>query len=266
MGLNLLSPSLYKLANNKSQATFNTEETYDLFFIHLNEYINTEFRSPIGDGNTTLFELLRTVCQPLCASESFQNFLSTADKTADFFFRKRYYTYYISPHVVNFDISLSELIQIQSNYSKHSFYHLTKMKEKLKNIFKANGVATYQSEDYNEHLSYFKEAVLDDRLEFNTTNILEVLWKHFLAYWDLINSIESGRIRQEITQFLETHDILELWTLQKPENLTDVEEFYWEIRLIGTCKRKRIENCVPATSKYLIEKVTSPLNRLNKAN
>lgn len=263
--LTLISPLLYSLTEDKSIVYFHDEERSDLFFIHLNEYLNTKFKSPLENNEkVSVFQLLVDVCKPFNDNENFKRFLKEAEKTQDFFFKKRYYKYYISPYDLDFEISFSELINFQSNYSKHSFYHLSIIKNKLKRFFKANNVENYENEDYNEHLSYFKEAVLDDRLKYNQTMMLEVLGNLFLSYWDLINSEDNRRIKDAIWEFINKHGRLAKWNIEKPDNMSEVEKFHWEIKGISTFKRERLSDYIPKTDKFLIERDTSPNNMIKK--
>ena len=117
----------------------------------------------------------------------------------------------------------------------------------------------YENENYNEHLSYFKEAVLDDRLNFNQTHIVEKLGKLFLSYWDLLNSKYQARIKDLIFKFIEENGRLAKWNMKKPTDLTKVEEFFWEIKGLGflSFERQRISDYIPKTCEALIEKETS---------
>lgn len=74
----------------------------------------------------------------------------------------------------------------------------------LKSIFKNNKVKNFENEDYSEHLEYFKEAVLEDRLDFNSTMILQVLGEFFLAYWELIHT-KNKKVERTMSKFLESH-------------------------------------------------------------
>lgn len=138
------------------------------------------------------------------------------------------------------------------------------MKKRLKNIFEKNEIPNFEKEGYNEHLSYFKEAVLDDRLNFNQTNMLEVLGKFFLKYWELMNSPSKNRITDAIQRFIAKNGRLEKWKIEKPENMTEIEMFYWEIKGISFCKGERINEFIPVTDKYLIERDTSENNMIKK--
>lgn len=146
---------------------------------------------------------MKDFCSQYKYNEDFERFLNVISETKEFFFKKRYYKYYISPHDIDFEISFAELINFQSNFSKHSYYHLTRMKDKLKKHFENNDIPDFEKEDYNEHLEYFKEAVLDDRLNFNQTHIVEQLGKLFLAYWDLLNSQSQIRIETIVRENVE---------------------------------------------------------------
>lgn len=265
IALTLISPLLYSLTDDKSVAYFHDEEKSDLFFIHLNEYLNTKFKSPLTNDKVSVFQLVINVFQQYNYNESFMKFLIEAEIFRDFFFKKRYYKYYISPYVLTFEISFAELINFQSNYSKHSFYHLNDIKNKLKAFFKDNNVENYENEDYNEHLKYFKEAVLDDRLNFNQTKMLEVLGNFFLSYWDLINSKDNKRVKEAIWDFVNKHGRLAKWDIKKPDNMSEIELFYWEIKGINGFKRERISDYIPETDKFLIEKNTSTDNIINKS-
>lgn len=269
--LTLISSRLYSIrynyiVDNDCILIFHDEERSDLFYIYLNEFLNTEFVSPLNrNKKVSIFQLLIDYCYLFPNNDSFKTFLNSALITKDFFFRKRFYKYYISPHVIDFEISFAELINFQSNYSKHSFYHLDCLKNKLKNIFKQNGIINYEAEDYNCHLDYFKEAVLDDRLEFNQTHFIIVLGDFFLAFWDLINSVDNQRIRIAIKDFVEKNGRLAKWNIVKPDNLTDVEQFHWEIKGINFFDRYRLEKFLPNKGhKYPIEEVTSKTNMIEK--
>lgn len=45
--LSMISPSLYTLTDDKSMLYFHDSERSDLFFVYLNEFLNTQFPSPI---------------------------------------------------------------------------------------------------------------------------------------------------------------------------------------------------------------------------
>lgn len=266
VSLTLVSSALYELTDDKSMLYFHDEQKSDLFFIYLNEFLKTEFTSPLnGVKKVSLFTLMEDFCLQYKHHGDFQRFLKVIDETKDFFFKKRYYKYYISPYDIDFEISFAELINIQSNYSKHSFYHLSKMKEKLKKHFKKNNIPNYEQEDYNEHLAYFKEAVLDDRLNFNQTHIVEQLGNLFLSYWDLLNSSHQFKIEQLIRDHIREKGRLAKWDMNKPDDLDDVEEFFWTIKGRSRFKRTRLSNLVPSTCTSLIEKETDENNFINKS-
>jgi len=263
--LTLISPNLFKLEESKSVAYLNDDERSDLFFIHLNEYLNAKFNSPLNnDVQTSVFELILETAKPYYKNKYFQNFIDKGEILRDFLFKKRYYKYYISPHIIDFDLSLADLVFFQGNFSKHSFYHLNILKKRLKNIFEENGIKDFEKENYNYHLETFKEAVLDDRLNFNTTKIIEILGEFFLSYWDLLNSPDNHRIKKAIWDDIDKNGRLTFRKTIKPKELTEIEEFHWQIRGLNSFKRDRISDYIPKTSKYLIEKKTSPENRIEK--
>ena len=139
------------------------------------------------------------------------------------------------------------------------------MKKNLKKVFEKNQVPNFENEDYNDHLEYFKECVLDDRLNFNTTHFIEKLGNFFLAYYDLINSNDNIRIRKAIQDFIEKNGKpLTKWNVPHPENMTEVEKFHWEIKFITRFDRERLEKFIPKTSKYLIEQESSLENPIIK--
>lgn len=263
--LTLISSRLYDLSDDKSEAYFRDEERSDLFFIYLNEYLNTKFNSPLDNKKqVSVFQLIIDYCSLFDYNKYFEKFIKQAIEVEDFFFKTRYYKYYISPYDIDLEISFAELINYQSNYSKHSFYHLSIIKKKLKNVFQKNEIENFENEDYNQHLQYFKDAVIDDRLNFNQTKILEVLGQFFLSYWDLINSPDNGRITEKIYEFIERNGRTARRDIEEPENMSDVEKFHWQIRNVSKFKRQRIQEYIPKTNKYLIEKETSPENMIEK--
>lgn len=263
--LTIISPTLYGLSDDKSTLFFHDEDKYDLFFIYLNEFIKTEFVSPINEvKKVSLFTLLEDYFTQYKYDECFNEFLNVIEETKCFFLKKRYYRYYISPHEIDLEISFGDLINIQSNYSKHSYYHLNRIKGKLKKIFEKNNVLSFEQEDYNEHLEYFKEAVLDDRLSFNQTMIVEQLGRLFLAYWDLLNSDHKNRIDNIIREHIINNGRMAKWDFDKPENLNDIEEFFWLIKGRWRFERKRIYDLVPKTHVLLIERETAPNNMIER--
>lgn len=264
-GLTLLSPTLYELSSDRKIAYFHDDERSDLFFIRLNEFLNTQFHSPIDQNKKlSLFTLMEEFCFQYQENETFNKFLKISQETKEFFFKKRYYKYYISPFDIAFEISIAELVNFQSNYSKHSYYHLTNIKEKLKRHFKKNDIPNFENEDYNEHLAYFKEAVLDDRLNYNQTKIIQQLGELFLAFWDLLNSNEKERIDKIINEHISKNGKGSKWNFEKPTDLNKIEEFFWIIKGRFKYDRKRIEKFVPETWKHLIEKETSKENMIEK--
>jgi hypothetical protein len=269
IGLTLLSPCLYDVRYNylvydDNYFIFHDEEKSDLFFIHLNEFLNVEFSSPLSKNKkVSLFQLLIDFSTPLSYNSSFKEFLDTAIVTKEFFFKKRYYKYYISPHDIDFEISFAELINFQANYSKHSFYHLENLKNKLKKIFKINMIESYESEDYNDHLDYFKEAVLDDRLQYNQTHFVVILGDFFLSFWDLINSPDNRRIRDLISDFIRKNGRYVNWNIEKPKDFNEIENFHWEIRGINFFEKSRfVENIPKKYRDFPIEKETSKTDML----
>lgn len=265
IALTLISPLLYEI-RGENIVYLHSEEHHDLFFIHLNEYLNTTFNSPINnDKQVSVFTLIIDLAEKYKGNESFDNFFKEGKKLHEYFFKNRYYRYYISPYEIDFEISFAELIRFQANYSKHSLYHLDIMKKNLKEIFKKNKVPNFEKEDYNNHLEYFKEYVLDDRLNFNTTHFIEMLGNFFLAYYDLINSNDNIRIRKVISEFIEKNGKpLTKWNIPCPDNMTEVEKFHWEIKFVNKFDRERIEKFIPKTLKYLIEQDTSIENPIIK--
>lgn len=263
--LTMISSALYELTDDKSMLYFHDKERSDLFFIYLNEFLNTQFTSPIdGKKKVSLFTLMEDFCSSYQQNEDFDRFLDAIKVTKEFLFKKRYYKYYISPFDIDFKISFAELINFQSNYSKHSYYHLTKMKEKLKKHFKKNNIPNYENEDYNEHLAYFKETVLDDRLNFNQTHIVEQLGNLFLSYWDLLNSRHQYRIEKLIKEHIKKKGRLSKWDIKKPDDLNEVEEFFWLIKSRSRFERNRISDLIPSTWSSLIEKETTKEDMIEK--
>lgn len=264
--LTIISPRLFELTEDKSMLYFHDEERSDLFFIHLNEFLNVTFPSPFDSNKKiSLFQLMEDFCLQYHQIDDFQKFLFVMNETKEFFFKKRFYKYYISPHDIDFEISFAELIHFQSNYSKHSYYHLTRVKDKLKKHFKKNNIPNFEKEDYNEHLSYFKEAVLDDRLNFNQTHMVEKLGELFLSYWNLLNSKHQSRILNLIREFIAQNGRLVQWKIDKPNDLTEAEEFFWEIRGLSKFERTRISDFIPKTWNPLIEKETDKNNMIDKS-
>jgi hypothetical protein len=263
--LTIISPTLFKLADDKSILYFHDEERADLFFIRLNEFINTSFESPLdAKKKVSLLNLMEDFCIKYKHNDDFNKFLQTIKETKEFFFKKRFYKYYISPYDIVFEISFAELINFQSNYSKHSYYHLTIIKNKLKKHFKKNNISNYENEDYNEHLAYFKEAVLDDNLNFNQTHMVEKLGELFLSYWELLNSSYQNRIQDLIHDFIEKNGRLVQWKIDKPNDLTDIEEFFWTIKGLPKFRRNRLTDFIPKTWNSLIEKETNINNMIKK--
>jgi hypothetical protein len=269
--LTLISSRLYSirenlLVDNDNYVVFHDEERSDLFYIYLNEFINTEFKSPLDNSTkVSIFQLLIDYCNLFSYNDSFKQFLAKALETKEYFFKKRFYKYYISPFTIDFEISFADLIGFQANYSKHSFYHLDNLKKKLKKIFEQNGVDNYENENYNNHLDYFKEAVLDDRLEYNQTHFVVVLGDFFLSFWDLINSSDNKRIRIAIKDFIAKNGRLAKWNIDKPIDMTDVENFHWDIKDINFYNRTRLENDLPRKDKdFPIEEDTSKTNMIEK--
>lgn len=271
IALTLLSSRLYDiredfLVKDDNYVIFHDDERFDLFFIHLNEFLNTEFKSPLdGKKKVSIFQLLIDYCDEYSYNDSFRNFLDTANKTKEFFLKKRYYKYYISPHIIDFEISFSELINFQANYSKHSFYHLNNIKNKLKNIFEQNDIQDFENEDYNSHLDTFKEAVLEDRLQFNQTHFIIVLGDLFLSFWDLINSLDNKRIRIAIQEFINKNGRLAKWNIEKPVNMNSVENFHWEIQGFLFYERNRLEKFIPKKHRFFpIEKETNAFDMIER--
>jgi hypothetical protein len=263
--LTIISPTLFELTDDKSMLYFPDEERADLFFIRLNEFINTSFESPLDPSKrVSLFNLMEDFCIKYEHNDDFNKFLQTIKETKEFFFKKRFYKYYISPYDIYFEISFAELINFQSNYSKHSYYHLTIIKNKLKKHFRKNNIPNYENEDYNEHLAYFKEAVLDDRLNFNQTHMVEKLGELFLSYWELLNSSHQNRIQDLIHDFIEKNGRLAQRKIDKPNDLTDIEEFFWTIKGLPKFRRNRLTDIIPKTWNQLIEKETNINNMIKK--
>jgi hypothetical protein len=262
VGLTLINPRLYSFLSDGS-AVFHDQERYELFWIRLNEFINTKFDSPLDRTKTTLFDLTSNFFRQYMPNEHVAKFMVASEVTRDFFFRPRYYRYYLSPHVVAFETSLSELIGIQANYSKHSLYRLSQMKARIKGYFKAAGVASFETEDYDDHLEYFKEAVLDDRLELNQTLVLEQIGKYFLALWDLLHAPDRKRIDDAVWAFIAKHGRTARWVINEPPDMSDLERFYWQIKGGSHFERGRIADHVPQTPPYLVEPLTSPANVLD---
>jgi len=260
----LINPSLYELTEDKKMIYFHDDERSDLFFIRLNEFINTQFPSPIDGKKISLFELMEEFCLGYQKYDDFNKFLKSIQKTKEFLFKKRFYKYYISPFDIDFEISLAELINFQSNYSKHSYYHLTGIIKKLKKHFENNKIPNFENQDYNEHLSTFKEAVLDDRLNFNQTHIVEHLGELFLSYWDLLNSKHQSRINEIINNHIKKNGQLSKWDFSKPDNLSEIEEFFWLIKGRLRFDRNRISDFVPDTWHPLIEKETTKENMIKR--
>ena len=257
VALTLLSSNLYHITEDKTEIWFHNDNAYDLFYIHLNEYIKTEFISPLDNKTKiSLFDLTLQYFDTYYDCEYFEPFIKRGKLFKEFLFQTRTYQKYISPHELTITTSLAELINIQANYIKHSFYHLTKMKGKLKKMFKANGLENIPDEEYNEHLEYFKEAVLDDRLAFNQTKIVEEVGLYFLELYNLLHCDENIRIRMAINDFILKNGRQAKWVIHPPENMTKGELFHWDIKGLSCWRvdKNRLTDLIPKTAPYLIEK------------
>lgn len=94
--LTLISPVLYEI-KGEDIAYLHSDEHHDLFFIHLNEYLNTTFNSPLeNDKQVSVFTLMIALAEKYKGNESFDNFLLAAMRLKDYFFKNRYYRYLIS--------------------------------------------------------------------------------------------------------------------------------------------------------------------------
>lgn len=262
-GLTIISPLLFSIrenyiTENDNILIFHDEERSDLFYIHLNEFINTAFISPIDGKKVSLFQLFISYCEQYSHDKNFKKFLLIAYETRDFFFKKRFYKYYLSPYDIELDVSFSDLINFQANYIKHSFYHLDNLKAKLKKYFKQNGVENFENKDYNNHLDYFKEAVLDDRLEYNQTHICIVLGDFFLGFWDLMHSGDYFTIRDIVNDIVKKHGNYVIWSTVKPDNFTEMEEFYWKMKGALSYPKTRLMDNIPSKlKKYPVEVETT---------
>ncbi|MBL7963516.1 MAG: hypothetical protein JNM31_06690 [Flavobacteriales bacterium] len=264
-GLTLISPFLYELSGDSGLLLFHDTTRADMFWIHLNEFIKTTFPSPLDGKRCTLFQLAHTYFSMYSPNPAVDQYLETSTTLSEFLFRKRHYLYYISPHDLQFETSLAELVWIQANYSKHNLFHLSNVKERLKKYFLNAGISTVEDENYNEHLGYFKEAVLDDRLNFNQTHIVEHLGKYFLSLWDLMNSSDRRRIDEAVWQYISEHGRLApLNMIQEPPDMSPIERFHWENKWHSRIERGRLEHLVPHTPHVLIEEDTSISNPLRR--
>lgn len=257
VALTLLSSNLYHITDDKSEIWFHDDNAYDLFYIHLNEYIKTEFISPIDNKTkVSLFDLTLQFFDGYNDCEYFKNFIQRGNLFKNFLIQTRSYEKYISPYELTITTSFAELINIQANYIKHSFYHLTQMKGKLRKMFKANGIDNISDEQYNEHLQYFKEAILDDRLSFNSTKIVEEVGLYFQELYNLLHCDENIRIRIAINDFIIKNGRLAKWNIEPPENMTKGELFHWDMKGLSCWRfdKNRLTDCIPKTAHYLIEK------------
>lgn len=256
VALTLISSNLYHIADEKSEIWFHNEHEYDLFYIHLNEYINTKFISPLNNKTkVSLFDLTLQFFNGYTDSEYFKKFVRQGQLFKDFLYKERNYKKYISPYELEIKTSFAELINIQANYSKHSFYHLSKMKEKLKRIFKTNGLENIPDKEYNEHLQYFKEWVLDDRLSFNQAKIVEETGTYFLELYDLFHCDENIKIKMAINDFISKHGRLAKWDIVTPDNMSKAERFHWDIKGLSCWRfeRNRLTDHIPKTDAHLTE-------------
>lgn len=235
--LNIITPDLYQISDCKTEAWFHDELCSDMFWIRLNVYFNEKFKHPVGSSQITIFDLLIELAEKYKAYPEFSYLLDKTKEVKDYFFKTRYYRYYISPHVINLNTSFSELINIQANYSKHHLYRLNIIKDKIKKYFEENNIQNFENEDYNEHIKYFKEAVLDDRLNFNTTHIIETIGSLFLEYHKVIHS----------------------------KYISVMCRFYLEKLTFFRFPESRLTDYLPKTPQYLIEKDTSIQSPINKS-
>jgi hypothetical protein len=122
VALTLLSSNLYHITDDKAEIWFHNDNAYDLFYIHLNEYIKTEFVSPLDNKTKiSLFDLTLQHFNNYNDCEYFKSFIERGKLFKEFLFQTRTYQKYISPHELTITTSLAELINIQANYIKHSF-------------------------------------------------------------------------------------------------------------------------------------------------
>lgn len=123
-------------------------------------------------------------------------------------------------------------------------------------MFKMNGIENIPEEEFNEHLQYFKEYVLDDRLTYNQTKIVEEVGTYFLALYDLLHCDERLRIRMVVNEFILKNGRTASWkNMIPPDGMTEGEQFYWQIKGL-TCwsfDRNRLTDCIPKTPWYYSE-------------
>jgi hypothetical protein len=252
--LNLLHKDLYSLpGDSKSTLLFHDHNCHKLFFIYLHDYLSAEFNHPENNkSKISLFKLTMEFCRKYQNDKYFKKVVEEGELLDKFLKRERIYKKtYLPPHILDIKTNLYELISFAGNEAKHSYFRLNTLKEKLRNFFKKNNIPEFDDKNYYEHLEYFMEYVIGDRLNYHQTKVVELVGKYFLAINRMLNSKNCQRVRSARNEAMRTSVPGQMLNIEKPNNLTEVEEFYWKIKWVGGVKDERLISLIPETSPYL---------------
>ncbi len=251
--LTMLHKDLYRITDDKSVIMFHDHNCHKLFFIYLHDYISAKFKDPtIQKSDISLFDLTLKFCGKYQKNEYFKKIIKTGNTLKKFLSKeKTYYKIYIPPHTIDLKTSLLELINFAGNEAKHSYFRLSQLKQKMHKFFEANHISICEDKEYYDHLEYFMENVVEDKLNYHQTKIVELLGNYFLAINVMLNSKYCSRVRKIRNDAIKKHKLGEPLDIKKPNDLLNIEEFYWKIMWVGGVENKRLTELIPKTSPYL---------------
>ncbi len=251
MMLSLISEDLYWIAENKSMILFHDDNSHKLFFIYLHDYLRAQCKNPEDwkSDIPPLFELTKTICKKFKDDTYFTDILEKWTALESFLSKERIYTnIYISPHELTVKTNLFELICFAGNDGKHNYFRLSWLQDKLCWLFERNNIKIDRNDSkvLYDHLEYFMEALVENKLNYHQTKIIELLWKYFLA----INRMLNSETQKKMNSIMWENHKKGNFTFQ-PSNLSPLEEFYWDIRQISGIPDKRLIDLIPETDSYL---------------
>lgn len=181
--LTLIGPQLYTV--KQDMIVFRDQNTFQLFFIHLNEYLNSEFQHPLSGNKVSLLELTVDVfASAFEDSELLRVFLvKSADLTSFLSKQRTYDDVYLDGLNRTVTTDLYELINFHANASKHNYYRIKRLRMK---IAKMIGSLSADGDSVVDSLESYMEFVVENKLLYHSSFLIELLGNYFVAMRTLV--------------------------------------------------------------------------------
>lgn len=269
VALSLINEDLYRVVN-KSLVLFHDNNCFKLFFIYFHDYSSSEFSHPSNSKRkTSLLDLTLEFCGKYKKDKCFNKILKDGNILLKFLSKKRKYPNIsfkqsinsVGSRSVDFEMSISEMITFFCNYSKHSYFRLSKLKKKMGKYLNLKDLNLVSEEDYYNQLEYFIRYFIVGKLNYHQTKVVELAGNYFLSINNMMNSEHHNKfmdiIKGHMMKALMENDSKGAVDLNKPKlplkpnNLSEIEELFWKIMWVERIKDPKFVNLIPSTDPYL---------------